>query len=101
LYRAVFVDGEDIGDPRVLDARVDRTGLDAADIHSRVDDGQGRAAVDESMRDAYEHGVAATPTWLVAGPPLRAGGPPSGGVTRRVTRLGERAGAEAGHARER
>jgi predicted DsbA family dithiol-disulfide isomerase len=101
LYRAVFVDGDDIGDQRVLDARVDRAGLDAADIRARVDDGQGRAAVDDSMRDAYEHGVAATPTWLVAGALLVPGIQPPEVVERWIGRLRERAGAEAGHARER
>jgi predicted DsbA family dithiol-disulfide isomerase len=101
LYRAVFVDGDDIADQRVLDARVENAGLDAADIRARVDDGQGRAAVDDSMRDAYEHGVAATPTWLVAGTLLVPGIQPPEVVERWIGRLRERAGAEAGHARER
>jgi predicted DsbA family dithiol-disulfide isomerase len=101
LYRAVFVDGDDIGDRRVLDARVGAAGLDPADIRARVYEGQGRAGVDDSMRDAYEHGVAATPAWLVAGTLVVPGTQPPEVVRRWIGRLRERAGTEAGHARER
>lgn len=64
LFTAHFVDGDDIGDPDVLDALVAATGPAAAEVRARVDRGEGSATVAASISNAHEHGVAATPAWL-------------------------------------
>lgn len=65
LFRAVFVDGVDIGSPVELlavadSARIDRVGLEAA-----LDDGRYLAVLDEAEEEANRYGIDATPTVII------------------------------------
>ena len=64
LFAAHFVDGDDIGDPDVLDRLVTDAGARADNVRLQVDRGVGREAVAMSMTTAHDHGIAATPAWL-------------------------------------
>ena len=50
-------------------------------------EGIGSAAVEESMATAREHGIAATPSWLIDGTLVIPGVQPAETVRRWVTRL--------------
>lgn len=67
LYRAYFVDGEDISDPDVLLALAAEAGLDtnvaATVIHERTFS----AAIDEDWRLAHRYGVSGVPTFVADG----------------------------------
>jgi len=65
LFRAHFVDGLALDDVDVLDRLVVAAGLEAEDVRATVEAGEGRSAVDRSMRLARDAGVTATPAWLV------------------------------------
>ncbi|MEZ5176976.1 MAG: DsbA family protein [Acidimicrobiales bacterium] len=78
LFHAQFATGEPIDDPDVLDRLVAEAGAPAAVVRAAVEAGDASAAVDESMANAREAGVASTPAWslgegfVVPGVPDRA-----------------------------
>jgi len=97
LFAAHFVEGEDIGDPDVLDQLVTAAGgrsglVPADDVRTLVDDGAGRVAVAASMTTAHDHGIAATPAWLFGGGFVLPGVQPRELFERVVTRLRAQAG---------
>jgi predicted DsbA family dithiol-disulfide isomerase len=97
LFRAHFVDGQDIGDPDVLDQLVRTAGalsdvVRADEVRAQVDDGGGRTAVATSMTTAHDHGIAATPAWLFRGELVLPGVQPRELFERVVTRLRAQAG---------
>jgi predicted DsbA family dithiol-disulfide isomerase len=65
LFRAVFVDARDIADPAVVSDLVNDAGAPGDLVSATVYAGEGRRLVEASMSHAREHGVAATPSWLV------------------------------------
>lgn len=65
LFRAHFVDGDDIGDAATIDALLGECGADAAAAREAVEAGVMRPVVDTSMAKAFEAGVTGTPAWLV------------------------------------
>ena len=65
LFRAHFVEGRDISTTAVLDDILDAAGCSTQELQSLVVAGAGTEAVRRSMTLAHEHGVAATPAWLV------------------------------------
>jgi predicted DsbA family dithiol-disulfide isomerase len=90
LYRIQWVDGGDLGDPAVVDAAVAAAGVDPAGVEARRAAGQGHVAVEASMGDALEHGVAGTPAWWIDERLLLPGVQARETVERWVTRLIER-----------
>lgn len=86
LFDAHWVAGDDLGDPAVVDALVERAGAPVDEIRPRRRAGEGAALVDESMREAREHGVQATPAWLL-GDLLVPGAQPRATIERWVRRL--------------
>jgi predicted DsbA family dithiol-disulfide isomerase len=90
LYRVQWVDGGDLGDPAVVDAAVAVAGVDPVGVEARRAAGQGHLAVEESMADALEHGVAGTPAWWIDERLLLPGVQARETVERWVTRLIER-----------
>ncbi len=67
LFEAVFVVGEDIGDPDVLAEVVSRSGADGDEVRAAVERGEGANAVRASIEAAHEVGVSGTPAWLLDG----------------------------------
>lgn len=67
LFHAHFAAGLELDDPEVLDAIVDRAGVDRDRLHAALDDGTAEAAVDASMAEARAAGVSGTPTWVLDG----------------------------------
>ncbi len=67
LFEAVFVIGEDIGDPTVLGDVVARAGVDGAEVMASVAAGGGLPELRASMDAAHEAGVSGTPAWLLDG----------------------------------
>lgn len=65
LFRAHFVDGDDIGDAATVDALLAVCGADASTARDAVDRGVMRPVVDTSIAKAFEAGVTGTPAWLV------------------------------------
>jgi len=65
FFRANWVDGLDLGDLEVLDQLVADAGAPVDEIVERRADGVGSRAVEESMAIARDHGVTATPAWLI------------------------------------
>jgi len=87
LFAGHFVDGVDIGEPDVIDGIVGATGIDAAAIRALVDEGAGSAAVQASIVDAHDHGVAATPAWMFSEELVIPGAQPRELFERVVARL--------------
>jgi predicted DsbA family dithiol-disulfide isomerase len=91
-FRANWVDGLDLGDPDLLDELVVRHGAPLAEIAGRRADGEGARALAESMAVAREHGVTATPAWLVDDALVIPGVQPVETLERWIGRLVERTG---------
>ena len=93
LFRTHWVDGGDLADPATLDRLVRQAGADPAALHELVADGVGRRGLEASMDLAREHGVTATPAWLIDDTLLIPGAQPREAMRRWVTRLQERSTA--------
>ena len=87
LAAAVFVTGDDIGDPDVVEAIVASVGLDPDGLRRQVEAGVGRPAVDAAMADAKAQGVAGTPAWLIDGRLLVPGVQPRETMERWVRKM--------------
>ena len=65
LFRAVFSDGLDVGDPRVLAQVVDNAGIDSAALEAALEDGRYDDVLAEVEAEAARYGITATPTVLI------------------------------------
>jgi predicted DsbA family dithiol-disulfide isomerase len=65
LFAAHFANGEDLGDPAVIDRHLRFVGADPLSFWTAVDDGSAQAAVDEAEALGRSLGVQGTPAWLV------------------------------------
>ena len=90
LFRTHWVDAGDLGDRATLDTLVTSAGADAAGIADLVAEGVGAQVLAEAMADAREHGVTATPAWLVDDVLLIPGAQPREAIERWVTKLAAR-----------
>lgn len=63
LFRAHFVEGRSIDAGDVVDDILAAAGVDPRPVRALVDEGALRAAVDASMAEALELGVAGAPAW--------------------------------------
>jgi len=90
LFHAVFVTGEDIGDPLVLAEVVSRSGVDGEEVVDAVARGEGADEVQASIDAAHEVGVTGTPAWLLDGRLLIPGVQDRETIERWVARLAAR-----------
>ena len=90
FFRAHWVDGLDLGDPAVLDRLAADAGAPMDRITDRRAEGDGARALAESMDRAREHGVTATPAWLVDDALVVPGVQPIETLERWIGRLVER-----------
>jgi len=90
FFRAQWVDGLDLGDAALLDRLAAEAGAPMAEVAEQRAEGLGARAVDESMTLAREHGVTATPAWLVNGALVIPGVQPVETLDRWLGRLAER-----------
>lgn len=67
LFAAYFAEGRDIGDDSVVDAVLTACSADAAAARAAVNGGEMEPSLDASRDAALELGIAATPTWVIAG----------------------------------
>ncbi|EWM11059.1 DsbA family protein [Kutzneria sp. 744] len=67
LFHAYFVDGEDLGDPAVVDRHAGRVDIDVDALREALSDGTAKGWLAESELAASEAGVRATPSWLIGG----------------------------------
>ena len=91
LFAAHFAEGLALDDPSVLDELVTVAGGDAGEVRAAVASGAARPLVDESMAQARELGVMATPAWWLDERLLVPGSQPREAMTRWVTRMQSRA----------
>ena len=90
LFDALFVEGEPIDDPDVLDMLVTASGADAAACREAVDAGLLDEPLTRSREDALDAGVTGTPSWLIDGRLLIPGLQQPEVFDRLVTRLRSR-----------
>jgi predicted DsbA family dithiol-disulfide isomerase len=93
LASAYWVEGRDVSSWEVVGELVEAAGADEAAVFDRVADGEGKRVLDESMALAREHGVTATPAWLLDEALLIPGAQPRESIERWVTKLQARAAA--------
>jgi len=67
LLKAYFLDGLDIGDPDVLATCAAEVGFDRDQIADFFDGDDGRDEVAAELREAYENGITAVPTYVLDG----------------------------------
>ena len=65
VFRAVFSDGVDVGDPQVLAQVADSAGIDSAALKAALEDGRYDNVLDEVEAEAARYGITATPTVLI------------------------------------
>ena len=65
IFAAHFVQGENIGDPAVIDRHALRLGVDLDGLHRAFADGSALAAVSDSENLGRQYGVQGTPAWLL------------------------------------
>lgn len=65
VFRAYFIDGEDVGDPAVLATIGAQTGLDRTAIERALDDEALRQAVQDEARAFSQSGINGVPTVLL------------------------------------
>jgi predicted DsbA family dithiol-disulfide isomerase len=89
LFAAVFVDGDDLGDPAAVDRRAGDAGVAVDELRGQLDDGAGARAVAVSLARAREVGVTATPAWLLDSGLLIPGVQARSTITRWIERIHE------------
>ncbi len=64
MFRAYFVDGQNIGKPSILVELAESIHLNGKDVHKIIQDRTYKDAVDLDWKRSYELGVTAVPTFL-------------------------------------
>lgn len=73
LFRAYFIDAEDVGKPEVLQRIAVQSGLHSGRVEEFLAGDSGRSEVLEDERHARAQGVNGVPTFLVNGQPVMSG----------------------------
>lgn len=67
LFRAYFVEGQNLADPDVLAAVASSAGLDPVDARAVVEERRYQATIDSHWQKASQSGVTGVPTFAAAG----------------------------------
>jgi predicted DsbA family dithiol-disulfide isomerase len=67
LFAARFVDDADLGDPDVIAAVLASSGVEVPAVGGAVDDGTGARRLLDSVDEARDQGIVATPAWRFPG----------------------------------
>ena len=73
LFRAYFIDAEDIGSPNILKKIGTESGLNPASVEALLSSDLGAAEVAADELQARTQGVSGVPTFFVAGAPIASG----------------------------
>jgi predicted DsbA family dithiol-disulfide isomerase len=73
LFRAYFVDGQDVGNGDVLKKIAVASGLDAAKVDELLNTDLGTRQVLDEEREARAHGVNGVPSFFLGGVPVMSG----------------------------
>jgi predicted DsbA family dithiol-disulfide isomerase len=73
LFRAYFIDGQDVGNPGVLRSIAAESGLDAAKVYELLSADLGKRQVLDEEREAHTLGVSGVPSFLLGGVPVTSG----------------------------
>jgi predicted DsbA family dithiol-disulfide isomerase len=73
LFRAYFIDAEDVGSPSVLTRIGTKSGLDAARVEELLGGDLGASEVAADELQCRTQGVSGVPTFFVAGVPIASG----------------------------
>jgi predicted DsbA family dithiol-disulfide isomerase len=67
LFAARFVDDADLGDGEVITSVLAGSGIDVSEVRAAVDDGIGARRLLDSVDEARDNGIVATPAWRFPG----------------------------------
>jgi len=73
LFRAYFLDGEDVGKTEVLKRIAAQSGLDSSRVNELLNGDLGRNEVLTEEREAHSRGVNGVPAFLIGGMPVASG----------------------------
>jgi predicted DsbA family dithiol-disulfide isomerase len=73
LFRAYFIDAQDVGDTRVLAAIGTQSGMDPAGVEELLSSDLGSAEVRAEERQARARGVSGVPSFFIDGVPITSG----------------------------
>lgn len=67
LFRRYFVEGEDIGETRVLADAARSAGLEGVDVTAFLEGEDGKAEVRDALEEAHRQGIQGVPTFIIEG----------------------------------
>lgn len=73
LFRAYFIDAEDVGKPEVVQRIGVQSGFDHGRVEQLLASDAGRSEVLAEEREGRAHGVSGVPTFFVSGQPVMSG----------------------------
>jgi predicted DsbA family dithiol-disulfide isomerase len=96
LLRAYFSDGLDVGDPDVLADCAAEVGFDRDEVDAFLASDRGIAEVQAELREGYEQGITAVPTFVFEGRWAIPGAQEPDTFVRVLEKMADRATADAG-----
>jgi predicted DsbA family dithiol-disulfide isomerase len=76
LFRRYFVEGEDIGEARVLADTARSAGLEGVDVPAFLEGDEGKAEVRQALEEAHRQGIQGVPTFIIEGQKSLTGAQP-------------------------
>ena len=73
LFRAYFIEGQDIGNAEILERIAGESGLDPAKVSELLNTDLGRHEVLNEEREAHANGVSGVPSFFIGGVPVMSG----------------------------
>jgi len=73
LFKAYFIDGQDVGNPETLQKIAAESGLDSAKVDELLNTDLGKRQVLDEEREAHTRGVNGVPSFFLGGVPVMSG----------------------------